>query len=318
MRADAVLTLLNDARDLSITEEEWATVLARGVPTLRDGVVGVRLYEYRVDGTGFVPIADRGGTDVGLVAHKQLDCAQKELLYGSGAVALTLSSAFPEDVPDEVQQALNEAGLPDIAGLHGPQGDGFGLAVLMELCKTWGAFSAAEEQLWKSIACHLAVSRKVRQMIQARGPDLEIHPGGRCLHARDDDAARAAGEVADAATRLHAGGRSRAEDGLALWDELLRGGWYIATQFGLGGHHRIVAVRLQAPEARALSRLSQAERAVAEHVADGLANREVAAQLNVPVATVATRLRRALRKLGLRRRMELIRLARRLRQPIAA
>jgi DNA-binding CsgD family transcriptional regulator len=54
-----------------------------------------------------------------------------------------------------------------------------------------------------------------------------------------------------------------------------------------------------------LSTLSETEQRVAELVATGLTNREVAARLFLSVATVESNLRRAYRKLGVRSRTEL-------------
>lgn len=57
--------------------------------------------------------------------------------------------------------------------------------------------------------------------------------------------------------------------------------------------------------APSLSTLSETEQQVAELVATGLTNREVAARLFLSVATIESNLRRTYRKLGVRSRTEL-------------
>lgn len=70
-----------------------------------------------------------------------------------------------------------------------------------------------------------------------------------------------------------------------------------------------VPAELQCMEriARALPSLTASERSVAYHAALGRSNKWIAAELDATLSTVAAHLRRAVRKLGLRRRVELAR-----------
>ncbi|GAA2933355.1 hypothetical protein GCM10010458_15760 [Microbacterium luteolum] len=70
--------------------------------------------------------------------------------------------------------------------------------------------------------------------------------------------------------------------------------------------HEGIAVTEEAPT-RANSELTRRETEVAELVADGLSNREVAVSLHVSVRTVESHVGTILRKLGLRSRSGLAR-----------
>jgi non-specific serine/threonine protein kinase len=86
------------------------------------------------------------------------------------------------------------------------------------------------------------------------------------------------------------------DDAAALWRE------------GLGlDRGEAIALALGTPASRppTVSGLSGREQEVARLVADGLANKEIAARLHLSVRTVETHIRRVLTKLGLLNRTQL-------------
>lgn len=125
----------------------------------------------------------------------------------------------------------------------------------------------------------------------ARGPT----PG-----TRGSAALRAA---ASAAVRQQATpGHARSVD---LWHAFWTGDWYLVDYFDAGGRRFLVARRYKSASRQALS---SRQWQVAELVAGGLANKQIAHELGLAESTVATYLAQAMAKLGVRSRMDLPRL----------
>jgi DNA-binding NarL/FixJ family response regulator len=85
------------------------------------------------------------------------------------------------------------------------------------------------------------------------------------------------------------------------------GRWSLVDHVEADGR-RVVLARRNPPGVRDPRALTARERDVLAHVAQGHGNKHVAYALGLSATTVATHLRRALRKLGLRSRRDAIRL----------
>ncbi|MBN8466721.1 helix-turn-helix transcriptional regulator [Corallococcus exiguus] len=90
-----------------------------------------------------------------------------------------------------------------------------------------------------------------------------------------------------------------------VWKGVLAGEWCLFDHFEHQGRHFLVA--RQGAAAGSLAALTLRERQVVEHVVQGHSNKLMALELGLTQSTVATHLRRALTKLRLRSRSELIR-----------
>jgi DNA-binding NarL/FixJ family response regulator len=93
----------------------------------------------------------------------------------------------------------------------------------------------------------------------------------------------------------------------ALWRGIASGRWSIAETFVDKGRRYLLVRRTPAGQERRRA-LTARERDVAERVCLGLSNKEIGYELGIAVPTVSGRLARALRRLGLRSRVELARL----------
>jgi DNA-binding CsgD family transcriptional regulator len=93
----------------------------------------------------------------------------------------------------------------------------------------------------------------------------------------------------------------------ALWRGIVSGRWSIAETFVENGR-RYLLVRRNPAGQQMRRALTAREREVAERVCLGLSNKEIGWELGIAVPTVSGRLARALRRLGLRSRVELARL----------
>ena len=116
----------------------------------------------------------------------------------------------------------------------------------------------------------------------------------------------------ETALRQHRELRQRASAGgewssSALWHGIASGRWSIAETFVENGR-RYLLVRRNAANQQARHALTVRERQVAERVCRGFSNKEIAYELGIAVPTVSGRLARALRRLGVKSRLELARL----------
>ncbi|MBL8626748.1 MAG: helix-turn-helix transcriptional regulator [Myxococcales bacterium] len=164
---------------------------------------------------------------------------------------------------------------------------------------------------------HLGAALRLRQLAHAapHADDAEteavLSPGGRVLHAegaaRTDRARASLGAAVLAATRARGDARRAAPDtAVAEWTALVQGRWTILETVERDGK-RLVLARRNPLGTDDLLALPPDERDVAWLAAYGHSYKFIAYELGVPLGTVATRLRRAMRKLGVTSRRELLR-----------
>jgi DNA-binding CsgD family transcriptional regulator len=177
--------------------------------------------------------------------------------------------------------------------------------------------SNATRALWMRLTAHLTAGLRVREQLSALGwaplrdADAVVTPAGKIEHA--DGAARGASarqalrEAALAVDRARSSRRRREDpDGaLDLWRALVAGQWSLIDFFDSDGRRYFVA-RENAPHLPDPRALTPRERQVSAYAALGQSNKEIAYSLGLGSSTVATQLGRAMRKLGVRTRVELV------------
>lgn len=166
----------------------------------------------------------------------------------------------------------------------------------------------AERRLWGQLGGHIEAGLRLRQ---ARSTvEAVVEPSGRVAHAEGEARApEALAGLSDAARRSErARGRLRRDDPLeaaALWTALVQGRWSLVEHFDTDGR-RFLLVRRNDATAAEPRPLTPRERQVADLVRRGRSNKMVAYELGLAESTVSELLRSALRKLGLRHRVELV------------
>jgi DNA-binding NarL/FixJ family response regulator len=126
--------------------------------------------------------------------------------------------------------------------------------------------------------------------------------------ARSGDALASLREHAVAVDRAR--GRLRRTDvdeALGLWRGLAAGRWSLVEHFESDGRRYYLA-RENPPAVAGVLALTQRERCVAALAACGHSNKLIAYELGLSVGTVSTHLKAAMKKLGLARRANLVRL----------
>lgn len=156
------------------------------------------------------------------------------------------------------------------------------------------------------VSAHLGAALRLRARTSAPN-DAVLAPSGELLHA--EGSAREASlreRLRDAAIGVMRAKRER--DPLAasaFWSAMVDGRWTLVERFDTDGKRLLLAKR-NAPDGVAHHALTARERAVVERAGLGGTLRHVAYELGMAESTVSETLSRAMKKLGVRSRAELI------------
>jgi DNA-binding CsgD family transcriptional regulator len=208
----------------------------------------------------------------------------------------------------------------DVLGIIGRNPDGTGIGFSATLPSGWRLPEPFVRQGTR-IATHLAAALRLRRSLSARpsGHDYDDEEG--IIDASSRRLAHAVGPAREEAARraLHAAvravdrarGKLRTEDPIAateLWQGLVAGRWSLIERYESDGRRYYVAHRNdpQVSEPRALN---ARERQVIAYAVQGHSNKVIAYSLGIALSTVASHLASAQKKLGVRSRTELVRLA---------
>lgn len=207
-------------------------------------------------------------------------------------------------------------GIPDVLGLQATDASGIGCSLLFALPREV-ALRLQVRRHWGIVARHLRAALRLRRSLAGGDPwpraEAVIDPGqegGRVAHAAGAAGGRDAREVLRCIARDMDRARTRRgrQDGAAAlraWPVLAAGRWTLLEHFESDGRRYYIAVRNE-PEAVPLVRLTRREREVAEHAMRGAPNKIIADALDLGEPTVNTYLRRAMAKLRVRSRAELV------------
>jgi DNA-binding CsgD family transcriptional regulator len=205
-----------------------------------------------------------------------------------------------------------------VMGVTCPAGQGRGvvLSVFSEEARTRNVSRAS----WLQLAVHVSNAARLRKTLGSPSPSLEpgkddavLTSAGQLVHAdgaaRALDARQALRNAARAVDRARSEPRrSEPEKALFSWKGLVDGRWSLVDQFDSDGRRFLVA-RRNDPAFRSPRALSPRERHVAALAAVGHPSKIIAYQLGVSITAANATLNRALKKLGLRSRADLARVA---------
>jgi len=207
---------------------------------------------------------------------------------------------------------------PDSFNVIGIDAGGVGVALVANLLSpAKQPVSVRTAEAWSRVAAHAATALRLRRVAgSARSllgsADAILDTAGRVHHAVGDARDRSSIEsirrtaiAADRARRRRP--RETSLGALEAWTALTRGRWSVVDQFDSNDRRFIVASR-NAPVVTPRAGLSEREEQVARAVALGHSNKEIGYALGIAASTVANHLTGAIRKLGCRSRVDLIRL----------
>lgn len=243
--------------------------------------------------------------------------------YGSPAIFDSMSGrAAGSYTPDHwMFKAFREQlGVPDFDLLRAVDPSGFG-CLMAAGRNELNAPSKREKARWSRIAAHIVAGLRVHRAMRSepqgisqleRDPvEAVLDPGGRVVHACG--VAKAVGARAELRSATRAMDRARAslrvrdpEEALRAWNALVAGRWSLVDIFDSDGRRFIVA-RENQPATPPLMKLTRREQDVVAYARLGWSNKLVAYTLGLAESTISEALRRALDKMGLRSRVELVR-----------
>ncbi|MEZ4381268.1 MAG: helix-turn-helix transcriptional regulator [Nannocystaceae bacterium] len=304
-RRASFVQVVNAAWSLSASWEAWESGLVAALGATARGRHGVATYH--------LDHASREVATLALDAHIEPAVAEAarrvlETIAGEGRggggrwVSLAEVAAAQGLRLGGRHAALRD--LRDILALVVPMGPGDAYVVavpVMGLC-----LRPAEKRRWAAVARHLAAAVGARLRLRPIGAAAR----GRWIGEREGEvAARIRQWVAE----RDASPAAAADGPFDAWSAVLDGDYAAVERVDEGGRKILVMLKIPRVDDDP-RRLSASEREVVSRVALGAPNKEVACDLEVPECTVARHLHRALRKLGMRGRVELIRAAKALRE----
>jgi DNA-binding CsgD family transcriptional regulator len=307
------IDLLDALYDLGAPEAGWLAGVADAAGRAFTSGDGAAAYRYSLETTAHVgPIAGtRDIASLPMMVHDEMPLEAVRLAYGLEPRALPVSWAWATPagprLPGRFASALSGLELADGYAVIAPVGlEGLAIGLGMPRRRFTRAGTSSIEaanRRWTAIATHASTALRLRTAHQAGGL---VDLGAR--------AARQGGALGES---LKAVDRSRAETpseatGLETWANLLSGRFSVVRATCDGGRLTWLAVENQA--AQALRALTPSERDLVERASTGVPLKHLAFDLSLAETTVATTLGRALQKLGLSSRQQLIALASGLRQ----
>jgi DNA-binding NarL/FixJ family response regulator len=211
-----------------------------------------------------------------------------------------------------VRGGLRAAGAQDLLSIKVREADGTG-CWLGSFHADNSPLAAAPQALLAGVTRHLTAAYRIQRSLGASEAPQRIEAvldaNCRVCHAETyaqsaphrDLLERAAKKLQRLRTRAH----RQDVQALSEWDVLVAGRWTLVDHFERNGQKYILAVE-NAGEQAGLGLLTERERDVVQRAAKGIENKAIADELGISHSTVRVLMARAVCKLGLKTRAELV------------
>jgi DNA-binding CsgD family transcriptional regulator len=178
--------------------------------------------------------------------------------------------------------------------------------------------SRREQQQWDRVGAHIAAGQRLLgRALELHAEDLVageaiLRPDGHVEHASESAKTPSARVSLRAAALAMDRARSSLrrkdpDEALSIWRALVSGRWSLVDKFDSDGRRYLVAHKND-PRTRALAALTAREQQVTAYLALGHSNKSIAYELGISESTVSELGRRALGKLGISSRGDLVRI----------
>jgi DNA-binding NarL/FixJ family response regulator len=326
-RADPIAVVENAYR-LRCDDKAWLTGIAEAARPILRADMGIAGYLYQASSAESMRVWSLIGVDTPRGLREAL-----EVMFAAGAFvpkelvqALRRSvSVSSEEMGEGIYQlpgmreGMGALGIQDFLRLVAEDPSGFGCVINAPLA-TRGSKTSYDVPQLERVLAHVAGGFRFRRRIErpdAPPANLEelaeavMDPDGHTLHASGPAQTSSAREVLRENVRAmeRARGRLRREDpaaALALWRGLVQGRWSLIEEVDADGKRFILAQPNEA-QGPASAQLTPREHQVVSYAALGHSNKLIAYELGLAESTVAMRISRAAKKLGVRSRVDLIR-----------
>lgn len=321
MRSSTVIDVVRLAYRFDLGEQEWLDTLAESLAALVPGD-GTLVYTFDAtvpcNGVAIGQWSGRGVEaqfiDATLALNQRSTEDETRLFYHSGIVTGTVSSMLDAISDDPARNerfaaTVGSLGVADSWGLTASSPDHRGIVVNSPL-KSRRSLGRRETEVWRCVGVHIASGYRLRRRVSdgSGKADAVVAPNGAMLDEEPGAGASSARErIARHVREVERYARCTGDtlDAVAVWKGLVEGRWSLAHRHDSDGrrYYLLHENRCSLPP---VHRLSEREHQVVAHVAQGDSNRWVAYQLGLSPGTVAVQLRRAMRKMGITSRSELI------------
>jgi DNA-binding CsgD family transcriptional regulator len=311
------LEIIEAAYSFDTTESEWVQGIARAAGAFDQGL-GVVAY---VADLRAKPSYRSAHIATPMATLEQLEESARHAspeywrhIHAPGPVAFghDVAALMGKDVPiPQVVQGMMAQGM-GIWTLAG--GDSKETFCLILPCENRNILTLPRRRALSCVGAHLGAALRIRSAL-SRAPRAEdkaveavVSPSGKLLHARGAEAQAGASTLVSAVQRLeHARRRSASpEERLATWTALVDGRWSILETSESDGKRLLLAMKNE-PRTFGMRALTKREKSVVAYVALGHSYKYIGYELGISAPTVSATVTRALRKLGIASRAELIR-----------
>jgi DNA-binding CsgD family transcriptional regulator len=238
----------------------------------------------------------------------------QRFIYRHGGAFTSVSQIFKmrrefDDQPF-VRDRFHALGVHDFLSMNATDTSGLGVIITAPLANVEWA-SRPMQLHWSRTAAHVAAAFRLRRGLGAAGPmrdaDAVLKPDGRLEHGPPEACVPGAREALSGAVKAREAARSSPEDdALGAWTALVHGRWSVVDFFDSDGKRFLVARRNDPTTDEKLA-LTATEAQVLGMARLAHGYKLIAYELGLPASTVGNTLNRALRKVGLASRSELIR-----------
>jgi DNA-binding NarL/FixJ family response regulator len=332
------IALVEACYDLAASDEAWLrTVAERAQPLLR--VTDVLAYHVDVDDRGIsfrTPVSAQGDADVvrrirymgdmlerrrsstlGLVEGLQAKVYEKVVRAALAEPADSMLLSEMNTFGPRWMYTLGVPGVNELLHLLNHHIDGQGLTALVGPRPKRNPLRAPERATLQMLGAHikagLRLRRRLREQLQAVAPTPNgavLDASSHLVHAAGDAQREDVRELLERKAREIDRARTRErrghDDALEIWQGLIDGRWSLVERFDADGKRFLLAHENpeQVIDPRGLGEL---ESRIVGLAVRGFSDKLIAYHLGIAEGTASAHLTRALRKLGMSNRVELVR-----------
>lgn len=332
MRNRPALSIVEAAYHLGSDREQWLHGIAEAARSLADQDLGVVVAEYAPAPGAFSMVAHTvaPARDDLAQAFLEVDAQGREnphaaptlhttTLCQSTSEAMLGFGLGPEMLDAVYAPRLHPLGMRDSFNVQGADVSGHALCI-MAMRSRQTSVPSAVRPVWQRVAVHLAAALRLRRALSDPAPALALdsadaifdESGRKLLHVFPTAGERVLDNLRSAARAVERAQSPRLCDdaprALELWQGLFSGRWSLADVFDSDGRRFFVA-HANEPAVADDFRLTRRERQAVLLLVSGHSDPLAAYALGIARSTFRAHLRRAMRKLGVGSRVQLVELA---------
>ncbi len=324
IRALRAIEIVECAYRLDGTEAEWLNALLEAVRADLDVGCGV----YGFTGNEALPNFQASPVfascdldpeygarieEVNRVAPPEVAELLRKQLVTCGGLEQTLGVDSP--IVQSFRSVMKPTTVKDAFSLFAQDAQG-GSITLSAPARSFVSLAPRVRGIWRRVGLHIASALRLRRRLAEHTTvrDALLDPSGKVQDAtksvaQDRSAQASLVSAVEAMERARSGAmRDSPERAFELWRGLVAGEWSLVDHWESGGRRYLAAYRNR-PELRDPRALTKTESATLKYLALGATNKDISFALGLPAGTVSSSVSNLMKKLGVKRRVDLALLA---------